>query len=238
MTFRGLSSSLAILVIAASTVGCATPSTSNTARTAVEQLLISNAVDQSLDKVDFRPFDGQAVHLSEAYIESVDKPYVVGSIRHRLLTAGARVVDKPEEAEIIVEVRSGGVGTNTSKTFVGVPEIALPGMLTIPELKFAERSSQKGLAKLGLVAYDARTHQVLGTGGMSLSESTDNNWYLGGVGPVQRGSIRDEVKNSTTGPAAYRRTRVPQQVAFTAPPASLDGGEDIQFTSGSEPADE
>lgn len=219
--------------------GCSTPTTSNTARTAVEQLLISNAVDQSLNKVDFRPFQGHAVHLSDAYIDAVDKPYVVGSVRHRLLTAGAKLVDKPEEAEIVVEVRSGGVGTNTSKTFVGIPEIALPGMLTIPELKFAERSAQTGLAKLGLVAYDAKTREVLGTGGLSLSQSSDNNWFVAGVGPIQRGSIKDEVKRSTTGPAAYQRNTLPAQVVFAAPGAAQSAGNaDIQFASGSEPASE
>lgn len=218
--------------------GCTTPSTSNTPRTAVEQLLISNAVDQSLDKVDFRPFGGHTVHLNETYMESVDKPYVVGSVRHRLLTAGARLVDKPDEAEIIVEVRSGGVGTNTSETFIGTPEVVLPGMLTLPEMKLAERTRQTGLAKLGLVAYDAKTKQVLGTGGTSLSESTDNNWYVGGVGPFRGGSIKQELSRSTSGAAAQTRNTLPPTVVFSGPQGSLDEPQKVQFASGSEPADE
>lgn len=223
---------------AVAVVGCTTPKTSNTARTSVEQLLISNAVDQSLDKVDFRPFSGQSVHLSETYIESVDKPYVVGSVRHRLLTAGARLVDKPEDAQIIVEVRSGGIGTNIANTFVGVPEIAVPGLLTIPELKFAERSTQTGLAKIGLVAYDAKTREVLGSGGMALSQSSDNNWFVGGVGPFKNGSIKQEVEQGTSGSAAMQQTHVPTRVAFSAATSSANPDGDIQFASGSEPADE
>lgn len=225
-----------IAVISMMTTGCTTPTTSNTARTAVEQLLISNAVDQSLDKVDFRPFGGRDVHLSETYIEAVDKPYVVGSVRHRLLTAGARLVDKPDNADIIVEVRSGGVGTNTSNTFIGVPEVVLPGMLSLPEVKFAERTRQKGLAKLGLVAYDAKTREVLGHGGLSLAESTDNNWFVAGVGPFRDGSIKDEVRRSTTGEAASKQTTLPSQVAFVAPKAAAAAEETIHFASASEPA--
>lgn len=221
--------------------GCTTPTTSNTARTATEQLLISNAVDQSLEQVDFRPFRGQSVHVSEAYMDSVDKPYVVGSVRHRLLAAGAKLVEKPEEAQVIVEVRSGGVGTGSSNTFIGVPEIALPGMFTIPELKFAERSRQSGLAKIGLVAYDAKTREVLGTGGMSLAQSTDSNWFVGGVGPFRGGSIREEIELSQRTTDSSRRVPLPHQVAFSAAtsPAPMPEAEsDIQFASGSEPADE
>ena len=218
--------------------GCTTPSTSNTARTAVEQLLISSAVDQSLNKVDFRPFGGHAVHLSDAYIDAVDKAYIVGSVRHRLLNAGAQLVDKPEEADIVVEIRSGGVGTNTADTFVGTPEIALPGMVTIPEMKIAERTRQSGLAKLGLVAYDAKTKQVLGTGGTSLSEATDNNWYIGGVGPFRGGSLKRELARSTSGAAAETRNTLPATVAFTGPKRSPEEPQKIQFASGSEPAEE
>jgi hypothetical protein len=229
------------LVVASLTVGCTTPKTTNTARTAVEQMLISNAVDQSLDKVDFRPFTRQKVYLSETYIDAVDKPYVVGSVRHRLLTAGARLVDKPEEAQIIVELRSGGVGTDTSNTFIGTPEFALPGMLTIPEMKIAERSRQTGLAKIGLVAYDAKTREVLGSGGMALAQSSDSNWFVGGVGPFRRGTIKEEVSRGTSGGAAMKQTEVPNQVAFA--PSRSAGTEDepaseIQFASGSEPAKE
>jgi hypothetical protein len=229
------------LVVSGLVVGCTTPRTTNTARTAVEQLLISNAVDQSLDKVDFRPFTRQTVYLSDAYIDSVDKPYVVGSVRHRLLTAGARLVDKPEDALIIVEVRSGGVGTDTASTFIGTPEFALPGMLTVPEMKIAERSRQTGIAKIGLVAYDAKTREVLGSGGTSLAQSTDSNWFVGGVGPFQRGTIKEEVSRSTSGGAAMKQTEVPKQVAF-APSRSAGKSEEpeseIQFASGSEPAKE
>jgi hypothetical protein len=221
--------SLGLLLL---TLGCTSAARSNTARTAVEQLLISNAVDQSLDKVDFQPFAGHTIFLEEKYVDCVDKAYVLGSIRHRMLAAGAHLVDKTEDAELVVEVRSGGVGTDTSESYLGVPEVVLPGMLTLPEVRFVERTSQSGMAKIGLVAYDAKSKQVLGTGGVALSKSTDNNWYVAGVGPFQEGSIRSEVTRSTTGPAAFRRTNLPAQVVFSPPASTSAGGNEIQFTSG------
>jgi len=75
--------------------GCTSTSTSNTARTAKEQMLLSNAIDQSLDKVDFMPLSGQNVFIEEKYLECVDKTYVLGSVRHRVLKAGGTLPRQP-----------------------------------------------------------------------------------------------------------------------------------------------
>ena len=53
--------------------GCTSSKRSDTARTGVEQMLISNAVDQSLDRVDFGAFRGARVFVDEKYIDAVDK---------------------------------------------------------------------------------------------------------------------------------------------------------------------
>ena len=210
---RGLS--VAVLVLLA---GCATSKSSNTARTATEQMLISNAVDQSLNKIDFRPFGGYNVFLNDKYVDCVDKSYLISSVRHRILTAGGVLVDDPAKADILLELRSGALGTDTSESFVGVPEVTLPGMLTLPEVRFLTRSAQTGTAKLGLVATDARTGRVLGTGGTTLARSDTQNWFVMGVGPFRTGSIDSEVAASTSGTAAQVRNWLPATVAFRSPP--------------------
>ncbi|MGE3315035.1 MAG: DUF6655 family protein [Planctomycetaceae bacterium] len=218
------------LVVGFSLVGCTSTKSSSTARTGVEQLLISNSVDQALDKVDFQAFSGQKVLVEEKYIDCVDKPYVIGSVRHRIARAGGRLVAKPEEADVVVEVRSGGVGTDTSDAFVGIPEIALPGMVTLPEVRLVQRLHQSGTAKIALVAYDAKTMQLLGEGGVSLAQSNDNNWFVFGVGPYQNGSIKSEIRKSTLrGP--FTPTELPTNVAFY-PPADSAAENGVQFTSG------
>ena len=122
---------LQVYVLTGMLVGCASTATTNTARTAKEQMLLSNAVDQSLAKVDFTPLFDQKVFVEEKYLECVDKPYVLGSIRHRVMRAGGFLADKAEDADVVMEVRSGGVGTDSTEQFLGTPEIALPGMLTV-----------------------------------------------------------------------------------------------------------
>ncbi|WP_437228673.1 DUF6655 family protein [Planctomicrobium sp. SH661] len=210
----------ALLMLAASlsgALGCASSSTSNTARTSVEQLLVANAVDQSLDKCNFASFQGQNVYLQDKYVECVDKNYVIASTRHRLFRAGAKLVDSPDKADVVVELRAGAVGTTSATSFVGTPQLSLPGMLTIPEIKLMERRRQQAVAKLGMVAYDPQTNEVLGAGGMSLASSNDNNWFMLGVGPYQNGSVRKEVQRSTTGPAAKSQGQLPVTVAFASP---------------------
>lgn len=217
-----------------SVMGCTSTNSSNTARTATEQMLVSNAVDQSLSKVDFQAFGGRKVFVEEKYIDCTDKNYVISSVRHRVLMQGGQIAGKAEEADLILEVRSGAVGTNTSNSFLGIPQIQLPGMISTPEIKLVNRVNQTGMAKIGLVAYDAKTHQVLGEGGMSLAKSADSNWYVFGIGPWQNGTVKKEIERGQPRYASQPWIEVPPQVAFApplqAPPAS--GDEKVRLTSG------
>jgi hypothetical protein len=197
-------------------VGCTTARQSNTARTAREQLLISNAVDQALSKIDFAAFQGSKVFVDDKYLECSDKGYVVGSIRHRLMVNGATIVGKPEEADVAMEMRSGSVGTDNADSYVGIPQIVLPGMLTLPEVKLITRSRQTALAKIGLVAYDTKTHELLGSGGVSSSEADDSNLFVLGIGPFQSGSAREELNTTTPRRMNQPYQPLPSTVAFNA----------------------
>ena len=199
--------------------GCATAKTSNTGRTAMEQLLISNAVDQSLNRVDFQPLSGHAVFLDVTYLECVDKNYVIAATRDRVLQTGAKVVAAAADAEIVLEIRSGGVGTDQTESYVGIPGISLPGPVPVstPEVKFWSRSQQTATAKLGLVALDSKSRQVVGHGGTAMARSDDSKTYVFGVGPFQNGSVRSEVARGLNRPPAVNPT-LPQSVAFGGSP--------------------
>lgn len=230
---RGTWRGMPIILTAALLAGCTSTKSSNTARTAVEQLLISTSVDETLDSVDFRPFADTDVFVDDKYMDSVDKSYVVASVRHRLMQQGARLAAKPEDAQVVVELRSGGIGTDTSESYVGLPEVSLPGMLTLPEVRFITRSSQTGTAKIGLVAYNAKTREILGDGGVSLARSDDNNWYVLGIGPYQNGTLKQEIKKAQ--PAGTVLSGRPQPTTVAFEPARRSPGDDtpeVQWTSG------
>lgn len=218
-------------------IGCTSASSSNTARTGTEQMLVSNAIDQSLSKVDFQAFGGHKVFVDDKYLECVDKNYVLSSVRHRVLMQGAQLAPKAEDAELILEVRSGAVGTNTANSFLGIPQIQIPGLFATPEVKLINRVNQTGTAKIGLVAYDAKTHQVLGDGGVSLAKSDENNWYVLGIGPWQNGTVKKEVDRGQPRYASQPWIEVPPQVAFSTPlktPPSAPGSDEkkVRLTSG------
>jgi hypothetical protein len=220
--------------------GCTSTKTTNTARTGTEQLLISNAVDQSLSKVDFRTVAGKRVLVEEKYLDSIDKGYVASTVRHHVLQAGGSLATKPEEADLILEIRSGGIGTDTSDSFIGVPGISLPGMLTLPDVKIVTRTRQSAYAKLGLVAIDAKTHQVLGDGGTTLSMSDDNKWYVMGVGPYEDGSMKREVQSSINNGWNTGSGPIPNSVAFSSPATSNGrdtGTSRVQLTAEAQPAE-
>lgn len=212
--FRTLVFVTAFGLSTALTSGCSSTKQSHTARTAREQLLISNAIDQSLSKVDFASFQGSNIFIEDKYLESVDKGYLVGSIRHRAMINGANVVGKPEEADLVLEVRSGGIGTDMADSYIGSPEIVLPGMLTLPEVRLVSRTSQSATAKIGLIAYDPKSKQLLGDGGVSSSLSDDNNLFVFGVGPYQYGTVKQEIDQTTPRYAGQPNQQLPSQVAF------------------------
>lgn len=222
---------LSLLVLVLPIVaGCTSTKTTNTARTAKEQLLLSNAVDQSLDKVDFTPMYGQKVFLEEKYLDCVDKSYVIGSLRHRILRSGGLLIGTADDADVVMEIRSGGVGTDSSDAFVGSPEIVLPGMLTLPEVRFFEKRAQFGYSKLAIVTYDAKSKQALGDGGVAVAKSDDNNWYAFGLGPYQHGSLKSDIAKSSMIPPGTNRRQLPTQVVLTSPGAAAEGGS-VRFAS-------
>ncbi len=187
--------------------GCSTTRTSDTSRTGIEQLLISNAVDQALEKYDFRPLQGKAVYLDDQYLDAVDKGYLLSSIREQILYNGGRIVPKADDSDVTLEVRSGGVGTDNQELYVGIPNMSVPGLLPIeiPQIKLWNRTSQIGTAKLGILAYDTKAGVVYQQGGQSLARSDDTKWFMFGLGPFQSGSIKSEIDQSNRNPTAVAR---------------------------------
>ena len=164
----------------------------------MEQLLISNAVDQTMSKTMLPDVGGKTVFLEEKYLDSVDKGYIVGSMRRKLLNSGAMLVDKKEDSQITIEVCSGGVGTDNVESFVGMPGLTVPGLpVELPEIRLYEKKSQFGTAKLSVVAYDTPTGQMVYDGSGTLARADDSNWTILGLGPFQEGSVRNEVNRNT-----------------------------------------
>lgn len=185
--------------LASLAAGCATMKESDTSRTGVEQLLISQAADHALDKVDLRPIAGAKVFVDTQYLDCVDKNYVIVSLHQRLMAIDCTLSDKREEADVVVEIASGAVGTDRTDLFVGIPEIPLPppSPIALPKLSLFNRDKAMGTAKFRVVAFDAKTHRAVINSGVALARSDYKHWSVIGSTSVASGTVPDELSRAT-----------------------------------------
>lgn len=176
--------------------GCGSTKLTGTARTGTEQLLLTSAWDKALQRVDFRPLTGVPVFLDTANVTAVDQGWIVSSLRQALLAQGVLLRPKAEQAQWIVEARVGAYGTDEYNFLIGVPEVAVPQTLTgvpagaIPEIPIMKKTDQKAFAKLALFAYDRASGQIVWDSGTMMATANAKDVYIGGLGPIQSGTIR------------------------------------------------
>lgn len=176
--------------------GCGSTRMTNTSRTGTEQLLLTNSWDQALRQVDFRPLIGVPVFLETSYLEAVDKGWVTSSLRQALLAQGVLLREEKEDAQWIVEARTGAYGTDDSQLLIGVPQMNVPMTIpgvpagAVPEIPLLKKSDQQAVTKLALFAYDRASGQLVWNSGTVLGTADDKNVHIGGLGPFQSGSIR------------------------------------------------
>jgi hypothetical protein len=175
-------------------------------RLATEQLVISDSVDRSVAKIDFEPLRGQKVFLDTQYM-TVSRPpgfvgpeYVISSLRQQMMAHDLRLMDKKEEADVIVEARCGVLGNDGHDVSFGIP--AGPQMVTtaaalsgypmppaLPEISLAKRMDQMGAVKVAVFAYDRQTKEPIWQSGIATSMTNAKDYWFLGIGPIQRGSV-------------------------------------------------
>lgn len=146
--------------------GCSVaPRITDTSRTAVEELLISEAVDRAVSKMSFRSLRGRKVFVDDSKFNSIDKGYVTTAFRASILESGASLIEDKSRADVIVEIRCGALAIDRGQLFFGFPEIPLltgaSGTLLFPEVALYKLVTQRGISKLGAVAYDRQTGKLI-----------------------------------------------------------------------------
>jgi len=180
-----------------SLTGCGTIKTTGTTRSGTEQLLLTQAWDSALQKVDFRPLTGVPVYLDTTNATAVDQGWIVSSIREAMLAQGVLLRTKPEQAQWVVEARVGAYGTNDKSWLLGISQTTIPPTVTgvpsgtIPELPLIKRNDQQAVAKLALFAYDRSSGQFVWSSGTMLATANTKDVFIGGLGPIHRDSTQD-----------------------------------------------
>ena len=178
---------------------------------ATEQLVLSDAVDQSISRIDFRPLSGRRVYLDTSYLRQVkgdmfvNAEYVTSALRQQIVAAGCLIQDASSDADVIIEARIGTLGADDHRVTFGVPQNnalsaassiipGVPQIPTIPEIAFARREAREAAAKVAAFAYDRETRAPIWQSGVDSAVSTARDTWVMGVGPFQGGSIREQTK--------------------------------------------
>ena len=112
--------------------GCGTTRSTDTNRTATEQLLISDAIDRAVQSIQLQTLAGQTVYLDDSRLgEVVDRNYLVSTLRQHLLASGCQLRAERDQADFIVEARAGAIGTDRNDLLFGVPSMNVPQIMPV-----------------------------------------------------------------------------------------------------------
>lgn len=223
--------SIAVGFLVAALAGCGTTRSTDTARTATEQLLISDAIDRAVQAIDLEPLANQTVYLDESRLKGVtDRNYLVSTLRQHLLASGCTLKNERDEADFIVEARAGAVGTDRNDLLFGIPATNVPQILpfqgvpaAIPEVPLAKRRDQRGIAKISLFAYHRETGLPVWQSGLAVRESSSNDVWVFGAGPFEHGTVQRskrlaaQSKEESSQRHKNGRVLLTQQATFTLP---------------------
>jgi hypothetical protein len=198
------------------TGGCATIRVTDPAHTATEQFLMSQAISAALKQLNVDALRDRKVWLETGYFTGAEQVVVNGEVRQRMFTTpeqafaaaelrerlllgGARIVQDKKLADVIVEVRSGGIGIDRLENLIGVPASVLGGGLagsatsgvpiSIPEIALYKNTRQRGFASISFVAYRADTGEYLTSSGPYIGRTLRDDFWLFGAGPRTVGNI-------------------------------------------------
>lgn len=160
-------------------------------RTATEQFLLSTAASRAVEKLSVEGLRGRKVFVDTQYFAGSEQPFVIGELRAKLYLGGVQVVPERDQSDIVMEVRSGGVGIDRTGVLVGIPSLLIragndddDGEATVPlatpELALLKNVDQKGIASVAYIAYWRDSGEVIASSGPHLGwSSREDYWFLG-----------------------------------------------------------
>ena len=195
------------------TGGCATIRTTDPQHTATEQFLLTGAAQAAVDQMSADTLRDRIVYIDTTYLTTAwqtapELSYLIGQFRAKLLEGGARLADKREAAQIVIEMRSGGVGIDRLEFLLGIPSFGLSAIagaaaaaqgssVITPELAILKSTRQFSFASIAFVAYWADTGELLTSSGPFVGKRYREDWWIFGTGPRTVGDIPPTERRTT-----------------------------------------
>ena len=201
----GLKALLVVALHASAAGGCATIRTTDPQHTATEQFLLTSAAQSAVDQVSADTLRDRIVYIDTTYLTTAwqtapELSFMIGQFRAKLLEGGARIAESRDKAQIVLELRSGGVGIDRLEFLLGIPSIGLSSLagaaaaaqsvpLITPELAILKSTRQYSFASVAFVAYWADTGELLTSSGPFVGKRYREDWWIFGTGPRTVGDI-------------------------------------------------
>ena len=214
--FRSSWLGLTMIGILLAVGGCATIRVTDPPRTADEEFLLSEAARRCVAQLNVDPLRDRLVWVETSYVLSTTQPYqqsfltneilvpqfeqayLVAELRARLLQSGVRLAQSKEQAQVILEMRSGGLSINRLDFNLGVPAVYIPGssnssissvVLSTPDLSLFKSVKQHGYGSVAFVAYWKDTGELLSVSGPFVGRSYRNDYFIFGFALPTIGDI-------------------------------------------------
>ncbi len=215
-----------IVLLTVGPLGCGTTRD----KLATEQLLMSDAVDRAVARIDFKPLAGESVFLDTTYITQIkgttfaNADYIISSLRQQMVLAGCRLQDDRAKADYVAEARVGTLGRDAYDVNYGVPGnqglsaaaslVATIPLPSLPEISLARQTDEMAATKIAVFAYHRDTQEPAWQSGVKVATSKARAKWVLGAGPFRSGSIYDdrldpELGQLTTSPLEKAKGRDP-----------------------------
>lgn len=209
---------VSLLALLALEGGCATVRVTDPTHSATEQFLLTGALQQAIQQLSMDGLRDQLVYLDSSYLfpplqasmerelllqPALEHAFLLGELRAKLLREGVRLTPTREGATVIVEVRSGGVGIDRYEFLLGLPAATLGSAASsaasstasvatasaTPELAILKTTKQRGFASVAIVAYRAKTGELVAQSGPFIGRTLREDYWIFGTGPRTVGNI-------------------------------------------------
>ena len=163
---------------------CSTPAVTNTARSSVEEMLLSAVVERGVSSVDFEAYAGKTVFMDYSNLApQVDKEFVQAYIELHLARYGIVIAKEAADADYIIKVTSSVLATDVDKILFGTPQLPIPIpyinlSVVIPEIPIFMRIKRSAWGRFFFNIVDAKTNKPVQVVDGAKSEASYNNWVV------------------------------------------------------------
>ena len=207
---RPLLSRLLLLCLVALAGGCASIRVTDPPRSATEQFLMSQAVTKAVSQLTVTALRDRVVFVDVQYLPNAQdrkEPqdlvfqrnqeflFLAGEVRGKLLASGVRLTEKREDAQIVLELRSEGVGIDRTEFLLGLPSVVVSSAAgtnvpaATPELAIVKRTTQKGFGSVAFTAYWRETGELVTQSGPTRGKTIRQDYWFFGIGPSTVGNV-------------------------------------------------